>query len=1550
MQRSTRRSNSGNRSTSGISKVLQKARQTASRKTAKKRGESRLRVEALERRDLMAADFLHNPLIAQDVNGDFRVTPLDALSVINHLNRQYRRGVGSGEGEAVVSTNNGTTSQFRSMLDVNDDSRITPLDVLSIINKLNNPEGETILAEVRLVPIDSEGNELASSVVDGVTTYIVGMGQDFSIRTQILDNRGDEAEGTFSGYLDIEFENLDGSPNEKVGALYGELQTIELVNVDGGTFTLNFGGQVTAPITVARTTGGAINRGATANNIVAAIGALPFAGGANNILIEDRGSGNDATFLLNYINDLVRTDVPNPTVQSNLLTAPNGTPTITVPPGIFDPSNSDVFFPAMAFPVTPQTTNNLIYGQSPLGTLVSSGNGQFTLDEIGSSLFFFSPLIIQDPDVFINIFDVKFRGTETGVVEFSANVADLDTGIALLGFPPEENVDPISLPPEMIQFPTPFRINVIDRIQAVNDVFPAPGAPVLREDLGPFTLTNVTGNDIVLVGELAGIQAVSNPGAAVGTVSFTPGGNDIVFNPAQDFFGEATFTYTVVNTLGDTSVGTVTINVTPVNDPPIPRSPLPTLTIEEDSTTPLTVAASEVFLAGPGGETGAVSFVSAELLPGEAGGSVQVVNGQLVFTPAEDFNGLVRLNVVAADQANLQSAVTRVNITVTQVNDAPAPLGPTFTTNEDTNLVLAPSSLFGPGAPFEEQSITLSNPALVSGATGGVVLLNANGNLVFRPDENFFGDVDIVVTGTDNGTPNLSTTGTFTIRVIGVNDAPTANPDSYVVFGLSGTEQELLVLENDSAGPNEPITDLRIVRVLNQSGTGNVRIAANGRSIFYTPPAGVATGTDAFTYEVTDLADTTGATTSQARVTIDIVPPVLPFALRDVVSIVEGATAPLTINVLANDFINDGEQKRLLSFTQPASGLGTVTLDPGTNPDSSDDRLVYTVPSENFFGEVIFTYTMVDTGDDSEPSVGQVTVTVTAVNDAPTVVQSRTIATTEDVVNFRVAGTTLLEGSSAGPLEGDQTVSVTSARIISGGGTVNVQNGDLFFSPAANRVNNVVVEFTATDDGTTNGVLDPKTATGRVTFTIAADNDAPETGNDTATTPEDVPVVIQASQILSNDRPGPANAADETANQTLSITAVRVISGGGTATIVGGNVRYAPATNVNGVAVLEYTITDAETVATPGFVAKTATGRITVTITEVNDNPAALTATRSAFAGLATNIDLTAELAATSRGATNEASQTLRINRIIPGSAVGGVAVLNANGTITFTATAGSSGTATFQIETIDNGTTAGVADPKTGVGTVNVQVAPFQPSTISGVVWIDDDSDNVVDSDENRLSGVTVVLTGTTVAAGGGAVSETALTKADGSYSFGTLPPGTYTVRYVQPMMTVDGPSADSVTRTIAVPGGSTIVANFSVLGTDVEFASILDNLAAGYFGQFPHVRGKGIDAVVGADGTMAFSTVHGGYGPMIFAEVTLSPDSRDAFLTIVGTDLSVKTAAIPRGKFFIARDSEGNTMVKIVALESELNFFAVSAAPTAAQQSRAYMDSVDAFFAQLN
>jgi hypothetical protein len=77
---------------------------------------------------LTAAPSHHNSERPTDVNDDQTVSAIDALTIINDLNKRGSRSLSLGEGEA--------GSSF-SMVDVNGDESVTALDALMVVNELN---------------------------------------------------------------------------------------------------------------------------------------------------------------------------------------------------------------------------------------------------------------------------------------------------------------------------------------------------------------------------------------------------------------------------------------------------------------------------------------------------------------------------------------------------------------------------------------------------------------------------------------------------------------------------------------------------------------------------------------------------------------------------------------------------------------------------------------------------------------------------------------------------------------------------------------------------------------------------------------------------------------------------------------------------------------------------------------------------------------------------------------------------------------------------------------------------------------------------------------------------------------------------------------------------------------------------------------------------------------------------------------------------------------------------------------------------------------------
>lgn len=158
----------------------------------------RLVSEQLEGRSLMAGDLSHNFLEPNDVNDDNRISPVDALLVINTLN-DLRSGSAS------------TSSSASRFEDVNDDSRVSPSDALLVINQLSSNQTQTSSGgsaavsqiEARMksatttaaakIEFEQSGNEMELSIKlrDGApsTTYPVHL-NDFALGELITDARG----------------------------------------------------------------------------------------------------------------------------------------------------------------------------------------------------------------------------------------------------------------------------------------------------------------------------------------------------------------------------------------------------------------------------------------------------------------------------------------------------------------------------------------------------------------------------------------------------------------------------------------------------------------------------------------------------------------------------------------------------------------------------------------------------------------------------------------------------------------------------------------------------------------------------------------------------------------------------------------------------------------------------------------------------------------------------------------------------------------------------------------------------------------------------------------------------------------------------------------------------------------------------------------------------------------------------------------------------------------------------------------------------------------
>ncbi len=164
--------------------------------------------------------------------------------------------------------------------------------------------------------------------------------------------------------------------------------------------------------------------------------------------------------------------------------------------------------------------------------------------------------------------------------------------------------------------------------------------------------------------------------------------------------------------------------------------------IDTDGSETLTLAASGI-------PVGATLSDGVHTFTASAGNTSVDITGwtlaNLTVTPPLNFTGNFKLTVTATttDTATLSTGAASstatttqtINITVTNVNDAPIANADLRTTNEDTPLVIAASSLTANDTDVDGDTLTVTS---VSNASHGTVAL-VNGIVTFTPDANFSG-------------------------------------------------------------------------------------------------------------------------------------------------------------------------------------------------------------------------------------------------------------------------------------------------------------------------------------------------------------------------------------------------------------------------------------------------------------------------------------------------------------------------------------------------------------------------------------------------------------------------------------------------------------------------------------------------------------------------------------------------------------------------------------------------------------------------------------------
>ncbi len=594
------------------------------------------------------------------------------------------------------------------------------------------------------------------------------------------------------------------------------------------------------------------------------------------------------------------------------------------------------------------------------------------------------------------------------------------------------------------------------------------------------TLSASSGGGVVAAG--GGSASITLDGTISDLNTFIAGGQ-VMFSPVTDDTADDILT-TTIDDLGNSGLGgaqqanaQTRLTVDAVNDPPSANAPA-SIAVTEDTPLALTgISFADVdananpvtatFSVGSGtlsASSGAGVTVGGSASALTMTGSITDINafiaaGALGFVGAPDATANVMLTSSINDNGNTgsggplsASAVT--TLVMTAVNDAPtvnAP--PSFAATEDMPLTLTGIVFADVDAGANPVTATFSiGSGALAATSGGGVTVGGTANTLTLTGSVF--DINgFIAAGNLSFIPTGDMSGTLTLTS-SIND--NGNSGSGGALSAAALSSLTVGAVNDAPG---------VVAPLSFAVDEDVAIALTGIS-FADVDAGAGLLTATFNVGAGMLAASSGGG----------------------VTVVGNASSTLTLTGTLSD-INNFIASGLLAFTGAANANGNVTLTSSINDNGN-------------------------TGTGGASSASAVTtLTIAAINDAPTIGAPAGINVTEDVASAITgivfadvdagggavtASFTVGSGALAAASSGGVAVAGNASTLTLTGTLANVNSflaaGRLTFTAAADSAASVMLNVTIDDGGNTGsgGALNAATA---ITLTVTVVNDAPTLAN-----------------------------------------------------------------------------------------------------------------------------------------------------------------------------------------------------------------------------------------------------------------------------------------------------------------------------------------------------------------------------------------------------------------------------------------------------------------------
>ncbi|HEY3322176.1 MAG TPA: Ig-like domain-containing protein [Planctomycetota bacterium] len=418
-----------------------------------------------------------------------------------------------------------------------------------------------------------------------------------------------------------------------------------------------------------------------------------------------------------------------------------------------------------------------------------------------------------------------------------------------------------------------------------------------------------------------------------------------VYRPTAGFYGSDSFQYTLSNT-GFNSTATVSITVTP----PAPVAVDDSYSVDQSTT--LNVPAAGVLT----NDTLNGAVISSHSDPVN-GSLVLNADGSFDYTPTPGYTGPDSFTYTITNATAFSKAT--VNITVSPpLPPAPVAVDDAYSVAQDALLDVPDPGTLG--------NDTL-NGATISADTNplhGSLFFNADGSFVYAPAAEYTGPDSFTYTLT-----NAAASSTATVALTVNPSPPVAVDNAYAILYDSVLNVPAPgVLSNDT---------LRgaVITANTTPANGTLTFKVDG-SFSYKPVAGF-TGTDSFTYTLTNAV---GSSTATVSITVNLTPP---LAVDDAYSVVQGTVLNVPApGILANDSLGGATTVVVVANAAPEASSrahAVATLQSNTPPAHgvltlhADGSLSY-APDAGYVGLDLFTYTLVNAVGSSTATV-RITIT-----------------------------------------------------------------------------------------------------------------------------------------------------------------------------------------------------------------------------------------------------------------------------------------------------------------------------------------------------------------------------------------------------------------------------------------------------------------------------------------------------------------------------------------------------------------------------------------------